>query len=383
MELIFHIGDHKTGSSSIQRVLMDRQWVSDTVSIAYPPRLSAAQMAKTLYKNVRRPELDAKWRELVPFIEEAARQGADMAVLSAEHFSHVDPALMDETIHTYFPDHAATARFISYLRPHAGSLLSHYAQQTKCGSSVRSLNRMVKASVDRGAFLVAPRIRAWRDRFGDRLVVRPMIRQMLANGDVVQDFLTTVSGGRDIRVTGARRANESLTVQQLAGVREVQVALREHEISPKMRVAVGQHLGNVLASRGGMGGDPLRLSKGLAAQIADAYRDDAIALDRIIGQENVFAAALENVAATATDKLQPNQLKAWTTPESVARVRLAGQELAPLLAGPEGKVWKKLRHVALGQTLVDVPKQAAARDRAARVQAHLDAVVQAIQDSLT
>ena len=77
-----------------------------------------------------------------------------------------------------------------------------------------------------------------------------MIRACLAGGDVVQDFLKTLARGQSIQVTGASRTNESLTVQQLAAVREVQGVLRRSEIAPKMRVSVGQHLGNVLSQIG-------------------------------------------------------------------------------------------------------------------------------------
>lgn len=382
-KLVFHIGDHKTGSSSIQRVLLDRHWISDEVDIAYPDQLSVAQMAKTLYKNSRREERDAKWREQVPFLKAAEMNGADMAVLSAEHFSHVDPALMDEAIRAYFPGHADTAHFIAYLRPHAGSLLSHYAQQTKCGTSLRSLERMTEQSVENGFFLMAPRIRAWKDRFGERLVLRPMIRDCLANGDVVQDFLQTLARGQSIQVTGASRTNESLTVQQLAAVREVQGVLRRAEVAPKMRVSVGQHLGNVLSRRGGMGGDPLRLPRELAEKIARAHREDAVALDDLIGLGKVFAGDLEMAPEKGFTGPQSNLLSDYVAAEHVSALRRDTRALVRLLEGPEGRLWKKMHHASLGQNPSDVPTGEAQLAKAKEVRAQLDAIELRISDFLS
>lgn len=349
------------------------------VKIAYPNRLSAAQMAKTLYKSARLQERGQKWSEMVAFLREAEAAKADVAVLSAEHFSHVDPELMARTVEEYFPNHAAGARYIAYLRPHAGSLLSHYAQQTKCGTSTRPLDRMCRVSIEAGFFLFAPRILAWSEQFPGRFTLRPMIRSRLEDGDVVQDFLSVAVQGAPIRTKGIVRTNESLTVQQLAALREIQTVLRNKEIVPKMRVAVGQNLGVRLAKKGAMGGDKLRLSKAVVREVATHLRDDACQIDAFLGGEPLFVPALEETADNATEVQQPHLMADYAAPQAITELRKLTRRLAGQLGKPNGKAWKKMHHAELGQAPVNIPEDSTG---AGHVADTLDRILETISGSI-
>ncbi|MEL6549898.1 MAG: hypothetical protein AAFQ54_06575 [Pseudomonadota bacterium] len=337
-------------------------------------------MAKTLYKPARFSEREQKWSEIVEFLRSEETLQADVAVISAEHFSHVDPELMAQTVGSYFPRHAVDARYISYLRPHPGSLLSHYAQQTKSGSSVRSLDKMCSFFFKTKSFLFAPRIQAWKAQFGDHLTVRPMIRSQLEVGDVVQDFLTTVAEGKSIQATGEGRSNEALTVQQLAAVREVQSVLREKDIFPKMRVSVGQFLGSQLAQKGAMGGAKLQLSKALAHDIAMRFKEDADQVDKFLGGQPLFAHTLEASADNATDSLQSNTLLAYARNDSAEDIRRLSRILATSLTSQSGKDWKKWYHQSRGQMPKDLPNNEGSKTAVSET---LDDLLTAIEVAIT
>ena len=86
--LILHIGDPKTGSSSIQQALFQRRVECETVSIDYPPKLNAIQLANSIRREAKTDEIESRFRAAADWLEASH---ADVAVLSAEQFASIDP----------------------------------------------------------------------------------------------------------------------------------------------------------------------------------------------------------------------------------------------------------------------------------------------------
>ena len=85
-ELVLHIGDPKTGSSSIQQALFQRKVQCEAVSLDYPAKLNAIQLANCMRRQGQRSYLDARFKEAAAWLNASQ---ADVAVLSAEQFSSV------------------------------------------------------------------------------------------------------------------------------------------------------------------------------------------------------------------------------------------------------------------------------------------------------
>lgn len=357
-QLWFHIGDPKTGTTSIQTALHRGAWDCPTVRLTYPDHLSDAKLAKAIYISSRRnqrPDLfaaTARW---------LAAGGADVAVISAEHFSHVTPLEMQSVLIEHLPDHAVGTRFVAYVRPHAQRVLSAFAQQTKCGAFHKDLEAFHALTLDRGFFTYAARFAAWHDMFGDRFVLRPMVRDELRDGNVVADFLQVVLGGAAFALKDVPVTNESLTVAELACLREVQLVLRQQGVVGAIRVAVGSHFGNLLNAGGSRRGERPRLHRSLVEQIRRNYLDDARALDASFFPGRTMERAFEAAMAEAAPVPFRNDIEHYADAAAIALIRNEAKRLASLL-DHSGKSWRRARLAAIGQesgaVAHDAPTQA-------------------------
>jgi hypothetical protein len=134
----------------------------------------------------------------------------------------------------------------------------------------------------RDRFLYAPRFRAWREVFGPRFTLRPMIRERLKGQDVVQDFLDFALKGAAFEVTGAPPSNESLCLEDLAMLREAHLAIAPGERRGKaldIQSAFGWAFSRLLSERPRGRRTRLRMARGLAAEVMEMYAADAAALD--------------------------------------------------------------------------------------------------------
>ena len=380
--LWLHVGDHKTGSTSIQRVLYERRWSCAGVQLDYPPQFNDASLARSGLK----PALRARWR---PILQQRAAwlaaSPADVAVMSAEHFSAVDPARLVEVLGRFMPDHLAGAGVVAYVRPHAQSILSHYAQRTKCGTSMRRLDQFVDDLKATGGFRYQPRFEAWRRGFGDRFVLRPMLRARLRDGDVVADFLHLVLGGARFTIDAPVSTNEALSLRQLAAVREVQGVLRDRGIDPKIRVSVGSRLGvelNRIAGPGpaAAGDDRIRLDRATAETIRQHWRDDAVAIDAgfLAGEPGApLTEALDEAIDSAAASAQPHLLADHADAGDIARLQAAAGVLAAAL-DRHGRLWKRSWQASVGHRPQGQPQTAEEIAGVARVEAALADLVAAI-----
>lgn len=294
--LILHIGDPKTGSTAIQRTLLERTYLCETRSLDYPDILSAYPLAKAIKAGGDGGLAD---RRFAPYVQWLAASGSDVAVISAEQFSTLPPDKVAQTFQTYFPDHAASMTVVAYVRPHVSRFLSAYAQRTKAGLMHRSLDEFYTAANGKALLNFYARFGNWRAVFGDRFILRPMTRDLLQDGDVVADFLHVALGGAAFRLTGATEVNTSLTVESLAGLRIMHRVMQKYELGDNVQHAIGSRL-NTLLSQSAMPGTKLRISTALFNRMRSQCEDDAEALDAAFFDQPVMtralaAAALETV----------------------------------------------------------------------------------------
>lgn len=305
-EIVFHLGDPKTGTTSIQEVLATGNWRSDGADLLYTAPINHLPLAATLHDPAqfsRRAERFTRLRR------ELEASGAETAVISAELFDIVDPALLRETLERYLPDHAGRVRLVAYVRPHAERLVSAYAERVKQGIFHKSLEAFHQQMKRQRRLFYAPRCSAWRDVFGARYSLRPMIRAYLKNGDVVQDFMDIVLRGRPFTIPRPVAHNESLTLADLAMLRALRLPAGAPPALVRARQSLGWNFARELAQRPPAGRSRLRLHKALAADVIATYRGDARAVDAaFFGDRAVLGAALEAAAESAVD--QPQSLRA-------------------------------------------------------------------------
>ena len=97
-ELVIHLGDTKTGSTSIQKVLAQKAYEVPGRSICYPGRTHHNPLGKTLSRRRLFKDRENRFREIAKVFLDST---ADYGIVSAELFQSVDPRVLNDAIETY------------------------------------------------------------------------------------------------------------------------------------------------------------------------------------------------------------------------------------------------------------------------------------------
>lgn len=340
--LLLHIGDPKTGSSSIQRALFEKKWSSPSATLAYPEQLNEVPAAKSLYEGANPNRRDKLFTQAADWLNQ---QQADVAVLSAEHFAFVDPVTVVKAISRYFPDHSEDVRVIAYVRPHISRLLSSYAQRVKSRGLQQDFDSFCHAAINKRRFLFAPRFLAWRDTFGEAFTLRPFIRDSLFSGDVVSDFLHQALRTDDFSIESDTHVNASPTLDQLACLRLLQSVLRAEGIEKSQRAAVSGNLAKRFAIRKAGSRERLRVPKDLLNKLQQNYRQDAEDLDASFFDGSPICSALDAAGAQTADSPQTIVAEDRFSTDQVNRIRRSSEALASALALDDRQWQKQRRHI--------------------------------------
>lgn len=282
--LIIHIGDHKTGSTSIQLAFAQRQVKLQGAHVFYPSKLNNNNLRDQClaYGNAETPHARKEAaRPLEQLAERVRASNAEFTVISGESLERVSAVLMREIIDTFFADAADEIRVVSYVRPHAGRITSTFAERTKIGAQhalKSTLAEFSERQKEQNACIYLPRFSAWREQFGDGFILRPMVREQLYRGDVVHDFVHHAFGGVPFEVLDSEQANESLCQEDLMRLR----VLHSHLKAPRvLRPMVGREAQRLIGHMPPpLTRTKLKLHRSLAKDIRDNYLQDARSMDR-------------------------------------------------------------------------------------------------------
>ncbi|MAY86036.1 MAG: hypothetical protein CML02_04860 [Pseudooceanicola sp.] len=332
--LIFHIGDHKTGSTSIQYAFAQKQVRLEGASVFYPAKITMNMLRRHFDAAEDGSSPKAAARAEKAFADLGTRLKAateDYCLVSAEGFEKVPAATFHQTLKTHWAEGDERLRVIAYARPHAARVMSSFAERVKIG-----LRAVVDATPDAffdqmreiDRFQYHPRFQSWRDEFGAAFLLRPMIRTRLREGDVVRDFIHEAFDGRPFELLEGAAANESLCLEDLMRLKVVQMELRK--LPPRVRHSFGWEFGRVLATL-----PPpetrtkLELHKSLAERIRAEYLEDARAMDRdFFGGESVLETELDRACDTARAEPQSVCPSDYLSGEELRSVTLMGRILA-------------------------------------------------------
>ncbi len=198
---LLHIGANKTGTSSIQRMLVDNAPTLDRAGWVYPDfhvqHCAHHALAYALAGHPTRG-LPEGWRGA---FGQATADPARRYVISSElFFRNVPP----EAAATLFPP--GQTRIVLYLREHLGYMASWYAQAVQERNLTASFDdyiRLFPHPFDR--FL-----KRWEAVYGaEAITLRPFRRDAFPGGDIRQDFLHQMGG---VDGLGMPAADSNLTI---------------------------------------------------------------------------------------------------------------------------------------------------------------------------
>ncbi len=338
-EIIFHLGDCKTGTTSVQATLAEGAWQTPAGpggamvggrDILYPAQFNHIPLAKTLSVPAEAPHQAARFAKV-----RTAFEGSQAAhgVISAEHFEFVDPEAVARAIDTHLP--GQNLRLIAYVRPHADRLVSTFAERAKKGLFQGDLAAMHARLLKDETLLYAPRFEKWRALFGTSFTLRPFVRDRLWQGDVVQDFFRFVLGREDFSITRETDQNESLSVEDIAMMRLVHGVIRKRHPGAEMRHAqqsLGWYMADILGAMPQKGGTRPRMHAALAEAVVAAYAEDAAALDAAFFEGTPMSDALAGAPAKAVAKAQTFEAPDHFSPAERRRFRAWGKFLGRVMA---------------------------------------------------
>ena len=305
-KIVFHLGDRKSGSTAIQSTLSSGAWKCDSVKLQYPLARTESHyaLAKCVHGIGRQadmanqPDAARLFGDVVARIKAAS---ADVAIISSEHFEEVDPVVLKAAIQTFMPEFADTARYIAYVRPHAERIASSFSERVKQGAFFGSMEELHRQSSAGLRFTYTQRFLKWRAAFGPAFELRPMIRDLVLRKDVVADFLHFALQTEDFSLAAAPDSNDSLSLENLAIVRQLQLRLRAgQEKYRDYQTAIGRALARRMNDSAYRDGTRVRIHKALAEQVRDHYAEDAAALDAAFFKGTPMTDALN----TAPDKAE-------------------------------------------------------------------------------
>lgn len=346
--LIFHIGDHKTGSTAIQLALAQNRVSLQGKSLFYPAELNNNVLKShcIAYADVSQPIQRKKAARLLRQLADQVRQSdADFVVISAEELEGVSPTVFAEVVDVFFADAADEIRIIGYVRPHAPRILSSYSEKTKLGIPYvlnSSLEQFSSGKMLKGNFLYLQRFTNWRSSFEGRFLLRPMVRSELFRSSVVEDFAHYAFGGIACTINGGDAANESLCLEDLMRLKVLQQNLDvarglKHRLGWEIARLIGHMPPPVTQTK-------LRLHRSLAKEIFKTYLQDAKAMDQaFFGGKPLLESELHSAVENAIDAPQPTEPKDVLSESELRSLTLMSGLIAGLLDAPEVN-WPNFLH---------------------------------------
>jgi hypothetical protein len=293
--IVLHVGDMKTGSTSIQAALAGGNVPDVGISLAYP----GSGLNHNIMKGPLTTRVTGRRPRLEEFRETVASHSADLCVISAELLSLGDPQILREVFEAYLADLAETYVVLHYFRPHYEAVVSRYAEDIKIGRAADTFEEHVRQSIDSGLYHHAARIAQWQGVFGARYRYRPMIRAELARQDAVADFFTTILGPLPDTWQPPPTINESLPPEAL----EILRLLQRHttELPQEFRSTLGREFARLHSEVCGKRSTARLPVPASAARLMEAaFEADAAQMDKaFFGGRPLYLPALRRSVETA------------------------------------------------------------------------------------
>lgn len=274
--LVFHVGDPKTGTSSIQRALA--QQLGSHISQSYVSwREHNATSVAAALQGKDPIAREKKFLELRKWLEE---NKADNAVVSSEFLAEIAPLELRQAVDEYLPNYAQNCRIIAYARPHASRFLAAYIQRVKTGIFSGTPSDFLTIFEKSRMHQYSYRFGRWRRNFGQNFILRPFGMGRIRNDDIVDDFFRRLFRDANYTIENTVVENTSLTLASLVGFRIVQNELVAIGVGSHLRSVVGGTLANRYLPARQKKGVKLAMERDILLRIKSISYEDATITDK-------------------------------------------------------------------------------------------------------
>lgn len=269
--VILHIGQHKTGTSSLQRHLLQNAEVLRSEGYNYPAEqlqgFGHHPIAHLLERRALRGLDEAEKRNR---IEEAKEKISSLAgrddmvlVLSSEAFQNVEPAVM----RSVFDPRYFEVNIIFYAREQASYLASAYNQKVHATWFDESVEEFCEKNTGMNYLRFA---KSWKSKF-ENVTFRLFDKQHLYNGSTTEDFCNEILGIQSYRKETEQERNRSLPRKVLALKREVNKKVNQGEVCLRRNYGVLYRRCMALAEEDFSG--PFRLPRSVVERVQSQHAE--------------------------------------------------------------------------------------------------------------
>ena len=326
---VFHIGDHKTGSTILQSALATGAIKYENASICYPahpismPAFNHNNMFSAWKRGMNSPARDHLNKVCTQIKEEAA----DITIFSSEELEGAPPSFLQYAILSHFNPLFKNIDLIMYVRPHAGRILSGCTERIKGGGyKGDSLDQFFEMSARNSVFEYMPRINRWKETFADQLHIIAFHPSHLQNESILDDFCSRALPDKpyeiDLSHLPDTAKNSSTNLLDLMVMKLIHTSLPD--LPKPIRNGLGYSVARGFARQSPPMPDiPLHLHRSLAMKIHERYKEDAVALDdTFFFDAPVMLKSLERAIDEAPNDEQSLKPEAYFT-ESERRIILS------------------------------------------------------------
>jgi hypothetical protein len=181
----FHIGTHKTGSSTLQRFFYLNKPLLSEFGIQYPDvgfaRFGHHLLARSARSGPPRIlELEALARE----------QPSASFLISSEIFEYLHPALIEPLVAAVSPH---LVRVFVYVRDFTRAMPSRYGERTRRGRSLDDFDKFFGVAINAPWLQARRPAAAWAEVIGwENIRIRALDPRSLAGGDLIVDALDAI-----------------------------------------------------------------------------------------------------------------------------------------------------------------------------------------------
>jgi len=271
MRIILHIGQQKTGSTSLQRFLKKNRRLLKENGILYP---------KSLGKNKQKVLVDiinTNSSERIKYIDqlqsEIKSSQADTLILSEENLYNIDKDKM-KILHKILSEITNNITVVVYLRRQDCHMVSMYQQYIR-GKGIMTLEDYIEAKLDSEYYMYSRIIKKWESIFSE-IICRPYKLQGI---DSRKDFINIIgiSNNKLDYTEDEIDKNRSIDIEAIETIRLINKLEDRgnlnipHDIKRRLRIYYKNNIGR----------KTLQLNQIQKKQISSKFMDDNLSIDKL------------------------------------------------------------------------------------------------------
>ena len=239
--------------------------------------------------------------------------------------------------------------YFVYIRPHADRFLAAFSERVKKGGFNASLETFEDVFEQKKLLMYAPRIKRWKQIFGESYHIKLMKLEYLKEQDVVHDFFNFVLCDNDFKFTASTRFIESTSLQDLTVLRYVHRKMNQGRSAASISAytRLGRHLSQIMCENPTVRPIKLQLHQKLACKIINTYMNDAQEVDSLYFKGTPRQSSLQLSLEKALVDPQSLEITDYFSEESIRmidcwlelnyRMMMTNPTIYSLLAKPPSK----------------------------------------------